>query len=81
MRTKNKCNRTRKVDSPYEIWMSRKLPNWEWRVLKKWQSPKNEEDNPYARWYCAVRSPMTYGSWEYGDVYVREIKSVATRKK
>lgn len=67
---KNPFNKMRKVDNPYLIFRSRLLPNWEWRVLKKWQ----EDDNkPFARWFCAVKSPMTYGAWEYGDVYVQEI--------
>jgi hypothetical protein len=75
---KNKCGKTRKVDNPYEIWKNINA-GWEWRVLKKWQMPKTEAKNEYARWFCAVRSPMTYGSWEYGDVYVKEIKQHAVR--
>ena len=74
---KNQCGKTRKVDNPYEIWKSAD-GSWEWRVLKKYQSPENEAKNPYARWFCAVKSPMTYGSWEYGDTYVREVTSYAT---
>ena len=30
-----------------------------------------------ARWFCAVKSPTTYGSWEYGDTYVKDIKEQA----
>jgi len=70
-RSKNECAKTRPLNNPYEIWVNSQ--DWEWRVLKKYQSPKNEVKNPYARWFCAVRSPFTFGSWEYGDVYVREI--------
>lgn len=70
---KNKCLKTRKVDNPYEIWRTLDR-SWEWRVLKKWQIDDNK---PYARWFCAVKSPMTYGQWEYGDVYVKEIKDNA----
>lgn len=66
-------NKTRKVENPYEVYRSNLLPDWEWRVLKKYQNPEDEAKNEYARWFCAVKSPMTYGSWEYGDVYVREI--------
>lgn len=74
---KNECLKERKVNNPYEIWT---LPDgsWEWRVLKKWQV---DDDEPYARWFCAVRSPMTYGQWEYGDVYVSEIKHYAFKMK
>ena len=70
---KNNCLKERKVDQPYEIWQS---PDgtWEWRVLKKWQV---DDDKPYARWFCAVKSPFTYNEWEYGDTYVQEIKQQA----
>jgi hypothetical protein len=78
---KNECGKTRSVDNPYEIWTSLVLVGWEWRVLKKYQSEEAEAKNQYARWYCAVKSPMTYGSWEYGDTYVNEIKGVAQRVK
>ena len=36
-------------------------------------------ENPYARWFCAVKSPNTYGSWEYGDTYAHDVQSVAFR--
>ena len=70
---KNMCGKTRKIDEPYEIWTG---PNgFEWRVLKKYQNEKNEAENPYARWFCAVKSNFTYDSWEMGDVYVSDIKN------
>ena len=72
----NLCGKTRKVEEPYEIW---KAGDWEWRVLKKYQSPENEKKNSYARWFCAVKSPFTYGSYEYGDVYVHDITSQAKK--
>jgi hypothetical protein len=43
--------------------------------LKKYQNPENEAKNAYARWFCAVKSNFTYGEFEYGDVYVSEIKA------
>lgn len=71
---KNTKGKTRKVDDPYEIYQGHgALQDWEWRVLKHWKAPENEKDDPYARVFCAVKSPMTYGDWEYGDVYCREI--------
>ena len=74
---KNMCGKTRKIDEPYEIWTG---PNgFEWRVLKKYQNEKNEAENPYARWFCAVKSNFTYDSWEMGDVYVSEIKEYGTK--
>jgi hypothetical protein len=78
--SKNECSKTRPVDNPYEIWKSLD-GSWEWRVLKKYQSPENEVKNEFARWFCAVRSPFTYGDWEYGDTYIKDIKQHATQTK
>ncbi len=78
MAEKNLCGKTRPTDKPYEIWTSTD-GTWEWRVLKKYQAPSKETENQYARWFCAVKSPFTYGSFELGDVYVKDIKSSAVR--
>ena len=77
--SKNECAKTRKVEEPYEIW-THEMSGFEWRVLKKYQNAENEAKNEYARWFCAVKSPMTWGSWEYGDVYVKEIKEMGRRQ-
>jgi hypothetical protein len=70
--SKNECGKTRDLKQPYEIWVG---PNgFEWRVLKKYQNPENEAKNEYARWFCAVKSNLNYGEYEYGDVYVRDIE-------
>lgn len=60
-------------DNPYEIWQA---GDWEWRVLKKWQA---DDYKPYARWFCAVKSPMTYDSWDVGDCYAADIMRHATK--
>jgi len=75
MAEKNLCLKERKIDNPYEVW---KTPDgvWEWRVLKKWQADDNK---PYARWFCGVKSPFTYGRFELGDVYVKDIKGHAMK--
>lgn len=73
---KNLCLKERKATDPYEVWANDY--GWTWKVLKKWQADDNK---PYARWFCAVSSPMTYGDDEYGDVYVSEIKKNARRVK
>lgn len=70
---KNTQAKTRPIDNPYEIWVA---GNWEWLVLKKWQV---DDEKPFARWFCGVKSPYTYGDYELGDVYVSEIKEVATK--
>lgn len=71
----NPCGKTRPVEKPYEIWTSRD-GSWEHRVLKKYQFDDNK---PHARWFVAVKSPFTFGSWEYGDSYVKDVKSGNTR--
>jgi hypothetical protein len=66
----NPFAKARKVDNPYEVWGTPDK-SWECRVLKKYQIDDNK---PYARWFVATKSPFTFGSWEYGDQYVTEIK-------
>ena len=70
--SKNECGKTRKLDEPYEVWTG--PAGFEGRVLKKYQNPEREAENPHARWFCAVKSNFTHGEFELGDVYVSEIK-------
>lgn len=74
---KNLCGKTRPKTNPYEIWRSLD-GGWEWRVLKKYQTPEGEAANPYARWFCSVTSPFC-PQGEMGDVYISEIKSQAVK--
>jgi hypothetical protein len=71
---KNKFGKTVKVDNPYAIYKNDRT-NFEHRVLKTYQTKDKESKNEYARWYVASRSPYTYGSWEYGDIYVKDVVS------
>jgi len=71
----NLCGKMRKVNDPYEVWKNNN--GWEWRVLKKYQIPEKEASNPYARWFCAVKSPLTQGTYDMGDTYVRDVKDNA----
>jgi hypothetical protein len=73
---KNLCGKCRKVNAPYEVW---RAGSWEWRVLKKYKSPESEAKDPFARWFCAVKSPMTFGTYDMGDVYVSELKGRAVK--
>lgn len=75
-RTPNPCGKSRPVDNPYEVWESQH-GGWTWHVLKKNQLEKNE--TPSSIWFCAVKSPFTYGSWEYGDCYKRDVVDNAVR--
>jgi hypothetical protein len=65
------ARKSRDLDDPYMVFV---LGDWEWRVLSvshKWQ------DKPAARWFCAVRSPYTFGSFDFGDTYVHDVLVVA----
>ena len=75
----NNFAKTRDIEKPYATYRVDNPDNgmyFEWRVLKAWQTRESEKKKPYGRWFCAVKSPMTYGSWEMGDVYVNEILEV-----
>jgi hypothetical protein len=74
---KTKFGKSRKPDNPYAVY---KCGGWEWKVLKTYQRPDKEQENPHARWFCFVTSPdCPYG--EYGDVYVSEILNIAYLEK
>lgn len=64
--------KSRKVDNPYMIYKS---GDWEWRILKSYQK---DNAKPYARAFCAVSSPYTFGGYDMGDVYWSEIINTAT---
>lgn len=77
---KNPFAKTVDVDNAYATYRVENPSNgmyFEWKVLKAWQGRDKEDTKPYSRWFCAVKSPMTYDSWEMGDVYVSEIKQLA----
>lgn len=74
--------KTRDIEKPYEIWEGSLFgEKCEWRVLKKYQTPENEAKNPYAIWFVGAKSAMTYGSWEYGDTYIKDINGTQTFKE
>jgi len=74
---KNECAKTRPKDNPYEVWATPD-GSWKWHVLKKYQTPEKEAQNPYARWFCYVESPICS---ELGDTYCKDIKQQAIRIK
>ena len=85
MASKNKCAKTRKIDDPYEIWKCRMdfgygdILEIEYRILKKYKNPEREAKDPLARWFTAAKSDATFGNWEYGDMYVKDIVSTGHR--
>lgn len=73
---KNVWGKTRKVDNPY---LTLHVGDWCWKILKAYQSTKGEADNKYARWFCAVSSPATFGSYDLGDVYIKDVVYAAAQ--
>ena len=67
---KNPLGKEREINNPYAVFVA---GAFEIRILKTYRLPKNEETNQYAAWYTAAKSPNTFGSWEYGDAYIKEI--------
>jgi hypothetical protein len=70
---KNLMGKSRTKDNPYAIYKGMgPFGETEMLLLKTYQVPANENKNPYARWFVAVKTPMTYGSYDMGDSYIRE---------
>ena len=67
---KNPLGKSRDVETPYATFIK---GDFEIRILKTYKLAKNEARDPYARWYTVAKSPMTYGSWEFGDIYRKEV--------
>lgn len=64
---KNVAGKARKLDNPYAQWTDPRT-GWEYKLLKSWQADNSKE---HGRWFVAVKSPATFGSWEMGDEYVK----------
>jgi hypothetical protein len=73
-RQRNPYGVTRDLEAPYMVFKSAD-GQWEVRVLKTYKLPASELKDPYARWFCATKSPYTFGGWEWGDAYRNEIES------
>ena len=70
---KNLLGKSRTKDKPYAIWQGfGAFGDTEVRLLKTYQIQRNEKKNQYARWFVAVKSDHTYGSFDMGDSYIKE---------
>ena len=79
-RVKNLLGKSRKTDTPYAIFKGYgPFGETEMRLLKTYSTPLNEAKNPYARWMVAVKTDMTYGSYDMGDSYIKEATMGLTR--
>lgn len=65
-----------KPEAPHAIYADSAF-SWVWRVMKTYQTPAKERGNQYARWFCYVTSPHTFGMADMGDAYVRDVISHA----
>jgi len=45
---------------------------WVWLVLKTYRRPDMEDG--FSRWFLATMSPYTFGSYELGDGYAKDVK-------
>ncbi len=64
--------KTVEMESPHATFTN-PVAGWTWKVLKVYCSAKADKGDEYARWFMAVRSPNTYGSYEMGDTYIKDI--------
>tara|TARA_R110002167_G_scaffold281166_1_gene486598 strand:+ start:336 stop:611 length:276 start_codon:yes stop_codon:yes gene_type:complete len=70
---KNLLGKSRKQDNPYAVFKGEgPFGETEMLLLKTYQIPTKERENVYARWFVAVKTPMTYGSYDMGDSYIKE---------
>lgn len=75
---KNTKAKTRPIDNPYETYIGYlEGMKVEWRVLKHYKSEEGEAKDPFARVFTGAMSPATYGSWEYGDMYLKDLQKYA----
>lgn len=70
MAVKNPLGKMRKVASPYLVVNG---GGWSWKILKLYKSPASSMNDPLARAFCNVVSPIVGPSGEYGDVYLSDI--------
>jgi hypothetical protein len=71
---KNPYGKTVKPENAYAVYGNDpRLPGWEWRVLKTYQSPERAAGNKFARAFCLVTSPMTGPAGDMGDTYLSDI--------
>jgi len=66
--------KTRSVDDP---WLTITNGDWVYKVL---QAHVSDPDKPYASWFCAVSSPYTFGGYDMGDTYVRDVAGYITQR-
>lgn len=72
---KNPFGKSRPLSNPYAIYAA---GDWTWHVCKTYKSPESEAKDTFARWFVWAKSPMTYGEFEGGDTYARDVLRYAS---
>jgi hypothetical protein len=72
MASKNLCAKRVTPEEAYEVWQSFD-GLYTYFILKKYQSPEKEAQNPFARWLVFVKSPAYPNGWPE-DAYVTSVK-------
>jgi hypothetical protein len=76
---KNPFGKSRPVNAPYAIYKAGdKAGDWTWHVCKTYKAPESEAKDVHARWFVWAKSPNTFGSFEGGDTYAREVMRYAS---
>ena len=69
-RKKNPFGKTADKNKPYAVYST---GDFLWKVLKTYKVADNEQNDPYARWFCFVTSSLC-PEGEYGDTYALDVK-------
>ena len=73
-RIKNLLGKSVGKDTAYATWHGDgPLGNTTVLLLKTYQVPHKELKNQFARWFVAVKTDVTYQSWELGDSYLNRV--------
>lgn len=75
---KNPFGKSRPQTAPYAIYKSAGGQGWTWHVCKTYKAPESEAKDIYARWFVWAQSPHTFGSFEGGDTYARDVRGFGT---
>lgn len=70
----NPMGKTRKVEQPYLI-VEDDRTGFVYHVLKANTANPGKAGGS---WFCAVKSPYTYGGWDMGDTYIADVRGAVT---
>jgi hypothetical protein len=73
---KNLLGKSRTMENPYATFEGDgPFGDTTLHLLKTYQKPENELKNQYGRWFVAVKTDHTFGSFDMGDNYISEVVS------